>query len=97
MDLIVDYLTDHGVMDAALLYEAPFTELSARGPEALFTPSQMDELVATLRQVRGQRTRRLSRRNLPSTAPAAFRCTNVPSPWFGHSRAASRSVTVHRT
>ena len=51
VDLIVDYLTDHGVMDAALLYEAPFTELSARGPEALFTPTQMNELVAILRQV----------------------------------------------
>gem|GEM_PF-2431030 len=26
--MIVDYLTEHGVMDATLLYESPFTDIT---------------------------------------------------------------------
>jgi hypothetical protein len=33
VNLIVEYLTEHGVMEAARLYESPFTDLSPRGPE----------------------------------------------------------------
>lgn len=36
VNLIVDYLTEHGVMEAARLYESPFTDLSPRGPEGVF-------------------------------------------------------------
>ena len=37
VDLIVNHLTEHGVMDAALLYESPFTDLTPHGPDGLFT------------------------------------------------------------
>jgi type I restriction enzyme R subunit len=50
--LIVDHLTEHGVMDAAQLYESPFTDLAPRGPDGLFTSTQVDELVAVLHQVK---------------------------------------------
>jgi len=40
-------------MSAALLYESPFTDLTPRGPEGLFTSSQVEALVAVLDQVRG--------------------------------------------
>lgn len=40
------------MMGAALLYESPFTDLSPRGPDGLFTSSQLDELVAVLDGVR---------------------------------------------
>ncbi len=30
-NMIVDYLTEHGVMAAALLYESPFTDIHPRG------------------------------------------------------------------
>ena len=33
VNLIVDHLTEHGVMDAAMLYESPFTDLTPRGPD----------------------------------------------------------------
>jgi type I restriction enzyme R subunit len=52
VNLIVDHLTEHGVMDAALLYESPFTDLTPRGPDGIFTSSQVDELVAVLEQVK---------------------------------------------
>jgi type I restriction enzyme R subunit len=52
VNLIVDHLTEHGVMGAALLYESPFTDITPHGPDELFTSAQVDELVATLDQVR---------------------------------------------
>ena len=52
VDLIVSHLTEHGVMDATLLYESPFTDLTPRGPDGLFSSSQVDELVNILSFVR---------------------------------------------
>jgi len=51
IDTIVNYLTEHGGMDAALLYESPFTDLTPQGPDGLFTSSQIDELFAVLASV----------------------------------------------
>ena len=39
-------------MDAARLYESPFTDLAARGPDGLFDSSQVDEFVAVLDRVK---------------------------------------------
>jgi hypothetical protein len=33
VNLIVDHLTEHGVVEAARLYESPFTDLTPHGPE----------------------------------------------------------------
>jgi type I restriction enzyme R subunit len=52
VNLIVDHLTEHGVMDAAMLYESPFTDLTPRGPDGLFSSAQVDELLAAIEQVR---------------------------------------------
>ncbi len=53
VNLIVDHLTAHGVMAAAMLYESPFTDLTPRGPDALFDSEQIDELLAVIEKVRG--------------------------------------------
>ena len=52
VNLIVNHLTEHGVMDAALLYESPFTDLTPHGPDGLFSSAQVDELMAVLAAVR---------------------------------------------
>jgi type I restriction enzyme R subunit len=52
INLIVDHLTAHGVMVPAQLYESPFTDIAARGPDELFEPAQLDELVDSLDAVR---------------------------------------------
>jgi type I restriction enzyme R subunit len=52
IDLIVQYLTENGVMDAARLYESPFTDISQQGPEALFLPIRVTEIVKVLDEIR---------------------------------------------
>jgi type I restriction enzyme R subunit len=52
VNLIIDHLTEHGLIDAALLYESPFTDLTPRGPDALFSKTQLDELFNALETVR---------------------------------------------
>jgi type I restriction enzyme R subunit len=52
IDLIVQYLTENGVMDAARLYESPFTDISQQGPEALFLPIRVTEMVRVLDEIR---------------------------------------------
>jgi type I restriction enzyme R subunit len=52
VNLIVDYLTEHGVMEPSRLYESPFTDMSPRGPEGVFSSSQVDQLVAVLAEIR---------------------------------------------
>ena len=54
IDLIVQYLTENGVMDAARLYESPFTDINDKGPEAVFLRSNVTvtEIVRVLDEIR---------------------------------------------
>lgn len=51
INLMVDYLTEHGIMEPALLYESPFTDISPLGPEDVFSTEAIDELVAILQRI----------------------------------------------
>jgi type I restriction enzyme R subunit len=48
VSLVVDHLTEHGVMDVARLYGSPFTSITPQGPETLFTEREIDQLAAAL-------------------------------------------------
>ena len=50
--MIIDYLTERGVMDPKLLYESPFTDLNALGVEGVFKSADVVELVGILETVR---------------------------------------------
>lgn len=52
IDLIINHLTEHGIMSASLLYESPFTDIAPRGPDDLFTSDQIDCLVTVLDHIR---------------------------------------------
>jgi type I restriction enzyme, R subunit len=52
INLVVDHLTEHGAVDPSRLYESPFTDLTPQGPDALFSATELDELIRTLEEVR---------------------------------------------
>ena len=52
VNLVVNHLTEHGVMAPGLLYESPFTDISPRGPEGVFESARVDALVSLLREIR---------------------------------------------
>jgi type I restriction enzyme R subunit len=52
VNLIVDHLTEHGVMEASRLYESPFTDLAPCGPEEMFSKADVDDLVAAIHRIR---------------------------------------------
>lgn len=52
INLIINQLVDHGIVDISLLYESPFTDVSPQGPDALFTAEQIDEITALLDHIR---------------------------------------------
>jgi type I restriction enzyme R subunit len=51
IDMMIDYLTQHGVMDPGLLYESPFTDLNSLGVEGVFQQAEVVELVRILEDV----------------------------------------------
>jgi type I restriction enzyme, R subunit len=52
INLIIDYLTHHGIMEPGLLYESPFIDINANGPEGVFNPAQVDALISRLAEIR---------------------------------------------
>ena len=52
VNLIVDHLTEHGVMEPARLYESPFTDIAPYGPDGLFPAGDIDALLQVLDGVR---------------------------------------------
>lgn len=52
INLVVNHLTAHGVMDPARLYESPFIDVTPLGPDGLFPSGDVDELVKVLQAVR---------------------------------------------
>ena len=49
--LVVDHLTERGTMDAALLYESPFTDVAPQGPDQIFDAPRIDRLFKVIKQI----------------------------------------------
>ena len=52
IDLVIDALTQQGVVEPDRFYESPFTDLSPQGPEALFAETDIDRMVEILSELR---------------------------------------------
>ena len=52
INLVIDQLTGHGVMDPSVLYESPFTGITPHGPDGLFGMAQIDQHCGMLEQVK---------------------------------------------
>ena len=52
INLIVEELTQTGVMEAARLFESPFTDMSAQGPLGVFPPASVTKIVQVLDDIR---------------------------------------------
>lgn len=52
VNMVVDYLTEHGVMEPRALYESPFTDINPLGPDGLFESGVVDRLVGALQTIR---------------------------------------------
>jgi type I restriction enzyme, R subunit len=46
--LIINELTERGVVDAARVYESPYDAVAPTGPEALFTAAEVDKIFAAI-------------------------------------------------
>jgi type I restriction enzyme R subunit len=51
INLVVDYLTENGVMELDRLYESPFTDINPQGPEGIFPSVQVDHIVSVLTEI----------------------------------------------
>lgn len=52
VNMIIDYLAEHGVIEPKVLYESPFTDISQKGPDGVFSDEIVDRLLDTLRSIR---------------------------------------------
>jgi type I restriction enzyme R subunit len=52
INLIVQELTQTGVMEAGRLFESPFTDVNAQGPLGVFPPAKVTQLVQVLDDIR---------------------------------------------
>jgi type I restriction enzyme R subunit len=52
VDLIVNDLTERGYMEPARLYESPFTDLAPQGPDGLFQPADVTDIMRALEAVK---------------------------------------------
>ena len=74
IQLIIDDLTANGVMDAAHLYEAPFTAHAPTGPDRLLAPSEVESSIVLLDDVRASAHPRDQTANTAWVQQDADRC-----------------------
>ncbi|MCA6104991.1 DEAD/DEAH box helicase family protein [Bradyrhizobium australafricanum] len=51
INMVIEHLTDQGVMDPALLYERPFIDIAPTGPDKLFDEEKVTKLFTKIRDL----------------------------------------------
>lgn len=54
IELVVEELTQNGVVAPERLFEPPFTDINALGPTALFPSAHVTQIVSTLDEIRAR-------------------------------------------
>src|SRR5262249_42745531 len=49
---VIDHLTEQGIVNVAALYESPYTDINPRGPDGVFLPEQVEELVSVVDDIK---------------------------------------------
>ena len=52
VNLIIDYLTQNGIMDPGILYESPYTDYSPQGLDGVFKDSDAGKIVDILTRIK---------------------------------------------
>lgn len=52
VNLVIDHLTECGVIEAVRFYESPFTDISPTGPDDLFRSDEVDRLLDVVAKIR---------------------------------------------
>jgi len=52
ISLVVQYLTENGVMEPDRLYESPFTDINPLGPDGVFPSAKVDQMIQVLVDIR---------------------------------------------
>lgn len=52
IDLVINELTENGVMEASRLYQAPFIDISPLGPEGIFSSVRVNQIINVLDEIR---------------------------------------------
>jgi len=52
INLVVNYLTENGVMEPDRLYESPFTDINPQGPEGVFKTTRVDGIIDILTEIK---------------------------------------------
>ncbi|WP_339747746.1 DEAD/DEAH box helicase family protein [uncultured Rubinisphaera sp.] len=56
VNLIINQLVDHGMVELSLLYDSPFTDVSDQGPDGLFTSEEIDKIERLLKNIQSNAT-----------------------------------------
>ena len=51
VNLIIDYLTEHGAVEQGRVYESPFTTVAPEGPEKLFDADELDRIFEVIESI----------------------------------------------
>jgi type I restriction enzyme R subunit len=51
INMVIEHLTDQGIIDPALLYEPPFTDIAPTGPEQLFGDEKVTRLFTKIKAI----------------------------------------------
>ena len=79
VNLIIDELTDRGVVEARRVYESPYDGVAPDGPEAIFVAADLDRIFATIDRLTSRRQPSNGGIVAEPSAKRTFRCGGVVS------------------